>query len=149
MSELKLPTLPSAIQDRYTGLASCCCTLSCGTALETAAPVTGETFVDLGCGQGRDVLRAAGLVGSTGRAIGVDMTDAMLETARKSVPPFLSNITFLKNDLAALDIPNAAANVVISNCTINHAPDKAAVYREINPICSIPRTLPISKAKSM
>ncbi|HEY3449784.1 MAG TPA: methyltransferase domain-containing protein [Myxococcales bacterium] len=133
MAEIKLPTLQSAIQGRYAGLAtSCCSSLSCGEALELAAPKPGETLVDLGCGKGRDVLKAAGLVGSAGRAIGVDLTEAMLEAARKSVPPFLANARFVKSDLAALDLPDAQADVVISNCTINHAPDKAAVYREIH-----------------
>jgi arsenite methyltransferase len=134
MSDPKPAGLASAIQDRYTGLASCCGSLSCGDALGLAAPAAGEVFVDLGCGQGRDVLRAAGLVGSQGRAIGVDLTQAMLETARRSVPPFLDNVKFVRSELAALDVPDAAADVVISNCTINHAPDKAAVYLEIHRI---------------
>ena len=134
MTGLKLPTLTAAVQERYTGLATRCCSLSCGNALELAAPANGEVLVDLGCGQGRDVLRAAGMVGASGRAIGVDMTEAMLDTARKSAPPFLSNVKFVRSELASLDVPEAAADVVISNCTINHAPDKAAVYREIRRI---------------
>jgi len=134
MSEPNPAVLSSAIQERYTGLAACCCSLSCGNALELAAPTAGEVVVDLGCGQGRDVLRAAGMVGSTGRAIGIDMTEAMLQTARKSVPPFLNNVKFVRSELASLDIPDSAADAVISNCTINHAPDKAAVYREIRRI---------------
>jgi ubiquinone/menaquinone biosynthesis C-methylase UbiE len=132
MPEPKLAGLSSAIQERYTGLASCCSSLSCGNALGLAAPTNGEVFVDLGCGQGRDVLRAAGMVGASGRAIGIDMTEAMLAAARQSAPPFLSNATFVRSDLAAIDVPDASADVVISNCTINHAPDKAAVYREIH-----------------
>ncbi len=132
MTESKLPELQTLIQDRYSGLSSCCSSLSCGSALELAAPVDGETFLDLGSGRGKDVLSAAARVGSRGRAIGVDVTDAMLETARRSVPPFLDNVSFHKADLAALGLPDATADVVISNCTINHAPDKAAVYREIH-----------------
>jgi arsenite methyltransferase len=132
MLEAKLAVLSSAIQERYTGLASRCCSLSCGSALDLAAPAKGEVLVDLGCGQGRDVLRAAGLVGDAGRAIGVDMTEAMLEGARRSVPPLLDNATFVRSDLAALDLPDGSADVIISNCTINHAPDKSAVYREIH-----------------
>lgn len=127
----RLPTLSRAVEGRYAALASSCCSLSCGEALDLAEPRSGETLVDLGSGRGQDVIRAAGRVGSSGRAIGVDATDAMLEKARASVPPFLANASFVKSDLAALDLPDGIADVVISNCTINHAPDKEAVYREI------------------
>jgi ubiquinone/menaquinone biosynthesis C-methylase UbiE len=124
--------LHQAVSARYDALASACCTsLSCGSALELAAPAPGEALVDLGCGRGRDVLRAAGLVGARGSAIGVDASEEMLARARASVPPFLTNVRFLRSDLAALDLPSGSADVVISNCTINHAPDKAAVYAEI------------------
>jgi len=124
--------LREAVSRRYAALADSCCSLSCGRALDLAAPAPGEILVDLGCGRGQDVIRAAGRVGSSGQAIGVDSTDEMLETARRSLPPFLANARFLKCDLAALDLPATLADVVISNCTINHAPDKAAVYREIH-----------------
>src|SRR5690242_15132361 len=99
MATVQLPVLADAIQGRYSGLATSCCSLSCGTALELAAPQPGETLVDLGSGQGRDVIKAAGLVGSAGKAIGIDFTDAMLEAARKSVPPFLANARFIRSDL--------------------------------------------------
>lgn len=125
------PTLNRAVEGRYARLASSCCSLSCGEALDLADPRPGETLVDLGSGRGQDVIRAAGRVGSSGRAIGVDSTDAMLEKARASVPPFLANASFVKSDLAALDLPDGIADAVVSNCTINHAPDKEAVYREI------------------
>lgn len=123
--------LRDAVSRRYAGLAEGCCSLSCGRALDLAAPAPGEVLVDLGCGRGQDVIRAAGRVGSSGEAIGVDFTDEMLETARRSRPPFLQNARFVKSDLAALELADATADVVISNCTINHAPDKEAVYREI------------------
>src|SRR5512134_1724903 len=55
----------------------------------------------------------------------------MLAVARASVPPFLRNACFARSDLASLDLPDQTVDVVISNCTINHAPDKEAVYREI------------------
>jgi ubiquinone/menaquinone biosynthesis C-methylase UbiE len=88
--------------------------------------------VDLGCGRGQDVVRAAGRVGATGRAIGVDLSEEMLAKARRSAPPFLANVSFVRSDLAALDLPDGCADVVVSNCAINHAPDKEAVYREIH-----------------
>ncbi len=119
------------IQSRYSGL--CCSTgsLSCGNALETAAVQRGEIVVDLGSGRGQDVIKAAGKVGTSGRAIGIDITDAMIETARKAVPPMLTNVQFVKSDLEHLLLDDASCDVVISNCTINHAADKGQVYREI------------------
>jgi arsenite methyltransferase len=132
MTTPPLSILGPAIEGRYAGLADSCCSLSCGEALDLAAPSTGETLVDLGCGRGQDVLRAAGRVGPGGAAIGVDRTQAMIDKARASVPSFLINVRFVCCDLAALDLPDASADVVISNCTINHAADKLAVYREIH-----------------
>jgi SAM-dependent methyltransferase len=134
MTRPSLPILGRAIEGRYAGLADSCCSLSCGEALDIAAPGTGETLVDLGCGRGQDVIRAAGRVGPGGTAIGVDRTPAMIDKARASVPPFLTNVRFVSCDLAALDLPEASADVVISNCTINHTADKLAVYREIHRI---------------
>jgi arsenite methyltransferase len=132
MTRPSLTVLSSAVEERYAGLASSCCSLSCGEALDLAAPTTGEVLVDLGCGRGQDVIRAAGRVGASGKAIGIDRTPGMIDKARASVPPFLGNVRFACCDLAALEVEDASANVVISNCTINHAPDKAAVYREIH-----------------
>jgi arsenite methyltransferase len=131
MTQPSRTVLTSAVESRYAGLASSCCSLSCGEALDLAAPASGEVLVDLGCGRGQDVIRAAGRVGVAGKAIGIDRTPEMIEKARASVPPFLSNVRFVCCDLARLDLGDGIANVVISNCTINHAPDKAAVYREI------------------
>jgi SAM-dependent methyltransferase len=132
MTRPSLPLLDAAVEARYAGLADACCSLSCGEALELAAPAPGEVFVDLGCGRGQDVIRAAGRVGARGQAIGIDRTQAMIDKARSAVPPFLGNVRFACCDLAALDVADGAADVVISNCTINHAADKEAVYREIH-----------------
>ncbi len=132
MTSPSLSILGRAIEGRYAGLANSCCSLSCGEALDLAAPTTGETLVDLGCGRGQDVIRAAGRVGPQGAAIGVDRTPAMIDKARAAVPPFLTNVRFVSCDLAALDLQDASADVVISNCTINHVADKQAVYREIH-----------------
>jgi SAM-dependent methyltransferase len=126
--------LESAVGTRYAALACCSTSLSCGRALDQAAVTTGETVVDLGCGRGQDVVRAAGRVGPGGRAIGIDGTEEMLEKARAGVPPFVRNAAFVRSDLAALDLPSAVADVAISNCAINHARDKAAVYAEIHRI---------------
>jgi arsenite methyltransferase len=124
--------LRPAVVERYASLAGTCDSLSCGKALDLAAPAAGEVFVDLGCGRGQDVVAAAGRVGELGQAIGIDCTPAMIDKARAAVPPSLGNVRFVCCDLAALDLPDGSASVVISNCTINHAADKTAVYREIH-----------------
>src|SRR5512141_3193622 len=128
-----MPSPPStelapAVAERYTALACGCDSLSCGQALAWAAPAAGEVLVDLGCGRGQDVIAAAGRVGERGLAIGIDRTPAMLEKASASAAS-LGNVRFVCCDLQALDLPDGCTHVVISNCTINHAKDKAAVYR--------------------
>ncbi|MBK9517718.1 MAG: methyltransferase domain-containing protein [Anaeromyxobacter sp.] len=123
--------LHDAVAARYDALATRPGSLSCGGALDLAAPGPGDVVVDLGCGRGRDVLRAAALVGPSGRVVGVDGSPAMLAAARQATPAEAVTVSFLLGDLAALDLPDGCATVVTSNCAINHAPDKAAVYREI------------------
>jgi arsenite methyltransferase len=126
--------LESAVQRRYTSLADGCGSLACGGALDLAAPAEGETLIDLGSGRGWDVVRAARQLGPKGRAIGIDRTQAMIEKAVSAIPPGVANVSFVCCDLAALAVETGSSDVVISNCTINHAPDKTAVYREIHRI---------------
>jgi SAM-dependent methyltransferase len=122
--------LDAAVTARYAALASACGSLSCGAALDHAAPAPGETVVDLGCGRGRDVLRAAERVGPGGLAVGVDLSEEMLaEAARRTA--LAKNVRLLRSPFAPLDLPSASADAVVSNCAINHAPDKEAVFREI------------------
>jgi ubiquinone/menaquinone biosynthesis C-methylase UbiE len=116
---------------RYATLATTCGSLSCGAALDLAAPQPGETLVDLGCGRGRDVLRAADLVGATGLAIGVDLSEEMLAEAGRRTA-LRSNVRLVRSPLAPLDLDAGLADVVVSNCAINHAPDKEAVFREVH-----------------
>jgi len=116
---------------RYAALAGTDACLSCGGAVDLAAPLPGETLVDLGSGRGGDLVRASERVGAEGQAIGVDASEAMLEVARERTAE-LANVRLVKSDLAAIDLPDGCADVVISNCTINHAPDKVAVYREVH-----------------
>ncbi len=124
--------LADAISARYTRLAAVPGTLSCGDALERAAPAAGEVVVDLGCGRGRDLVEAALRVGASGSAIGVDANEAMLEAARGAAAALrLDNVRLLRADLAALPLPDACADAVVSSCAVNHAPDKDAVYREV------------------
>src|SRR5690606_36505001 len=106
--------------------------LGCGnpTALAELAP--GEVVLDLGSGGGIDVLLSAKRVGPTGRAFGVDMTDEMLALAqRNAAEAGAINVEFLKGHIEAIPLPAAAVDVVISNCVVNLAADKPAVFREI------------------
>jgi len=123
--------LRRAIEARYGALAATESNLSCGGALDLAGPRPGEVLVDLGCGRGRDLRRAAELVGPGGQAIGVDASEEMLTRARAATEG-AGNVRLVRSDLAALDLPAGSAEVVISNCAINHAPDKAAVFREVH-----------------
>jgi len=122
--------IDQAVAARYGALAAGTGSLSCGGALELAAPRPGERLVDLGCGRGGDLLRAAAMVGPAGQATGVDATPRMVEAARQRIAG-LGNASVVQGDLAAVPLPAACADVVVSNCAINHAPDKAAVYREV------------------
>jgi arsenite methyltransferase len=134
MTSATPPQLDSAVQRRYDSLADSPGSLSCGGALDLAEPRQGDVLVDLGSGRGRDVIRAAERIGAEGRAIGVDFTPAMVEKARSLVPSSMGNVSFVCSDLAAVPLPNASADVVVSDCAINHAADKAAVYHEIHRI---------------
>src|SRR5574339_49487 len=104
----------------------------CGnpTALIDLQP--GQTVLDLGSGGGIDVLLSARRVGRSGRAFGLDMTDEMLELAmRNASEAGATNVEFLKGYIEAIPLPAASVDVVISNCVINLAADKPAVFREI------------------
>jgi len=116
---------------RYGALSTAKESLSCGRALDVAAPREGEDVVDLGCGRGDDVARAAERVGPGGSSTGVDGNDRMLAAAADTLAG-RQNARVVKSDLAAVALPDRCAHVVVSNCAINHAPDKAAVYREIH-----------------
>jgi SAM-dependent methyltransferase len=107
--------------------------LSCGNPLATAHLKEGEVVVDLGSGGGLDVFLAARQVGSTGKAIGIDMTPQMLELARaNAVKGGYQNVEFLEGQIDAIPLPDGVADIVISNCVVNLAPDKNKVFREIH-----------------
>lgn len=91
----------------------------------------GEAVLDLGSGAGFDAFLAAGMVGPRGRVLGVDMTPAMLEKARRNAELLgLGNVTFRQGYLEALPVDDAAVDVVLSNGVINLCPDKEAVLAE-------------------
>ncbi len=106
--------------------------LSCGNPTATANLRPGEVVVDLGCGGGLDVFLAAGKVGPTGKAIGIDMTQEMLDRARRNAERMgLANVEFHLATIDRLPLADGSVDCVISNCVINLAPDKPAVFREI------------------
>ena len=106
--------------------------LSCGNPTAFASLRPGETVVDLGCGGGLDVLLAAARVGPAGKAVGIDMTPEMIDRARRNAArQGLDNVAFHLATIDRLPLPDGSADCVISNCVINLAPDKAAVFREM------------------
>jgi SAM-dependent methyltransferase len=108
--------------------------LSCGNPTAFAGLREGETVVDLGCGGGLDVFLAARKVGPTGRAIGIDMTPQMIDLAKKNAArakPAPDNVEFHLATIDNLPLADASVDVIISNCVINLAPDKPAVFREM------------------
>ena len=110
--------------------------LSCGNPTAFATLKPGEVVVDLGCGAGLDVFLAASKVGPTGKAIGIDMTPEMLARARRNAATGaggrpITNVEFHHATIDQLPLADASVDCVISNCVINLAPDKSAVFREI------------------
>jgi arsenite methyltransferase len=122
-STLERDTLPDAAV-----LAS----LGCGNPTAVADLHEGERVLDLGSGGGIDVLLSAKRVGPSGRAFGLDMTDEMLALAqRNAAEAGATNVEFLKGHIEAIPLPAESIDVVISNCVVNLAADKPAVFREI------------------
>jgi SAM-dependent methyltransferase len=106
--------------------------LGCGAPVRHLQLQPGETALDLGSGGGIDVFLAAKAVGPTGHVIGVDMTPAMLERARRTAEKAgYANVEFREGRLERLPVEDATVDAVTSNCVINLVPDKAAVFREI------------------
>ena len=106
--------------------------LSCGNPTATAHIRPGEVVVDLGSGGGLDVFLASKMVGPEGRAIGIDMTPAMIERAKSNaVAGGYANVEFYQSTIDRIPLPDASVDCVISNCVLNLAPDKPAVFREI------------------
>lgn len=106
--------------------------LSCGNPTATANLRPGEVVVDLGSGGGLDVFLASKKVGPEGKAIGIDMTPAMIERARANAASGgYTNVEFYQSTIDNIPLPDASVDCVISNCVINLAPDKPAVFREI------------------
>ena len=126
------PALYDALQLAELPDAAVLASLGCGNPTAVAELSEGETVLDLGSGGGIDVLLSAKRVGATGRAIGLDMTDEMLDLARRNAAEAgATNVEFVKGTIEDVPLPDASVDVVISNCVINLAADKPAVFREI------------------
>ena len=105
--------------------------LGCGNPTALAELSPGEDVLDLGSGGGLDVLLSARRVGPDGTAYGLDMTDEMLELARRNqAEAGIDNAQFLKGTIEQVPMANASVDVIISNCVINLSPDKDAVLAE-------------------
>lgn len=106
--------------------------LSCGNPTATANLRPGEVVVDLGSGGGIDVFLAAKKIGPTGKAIGIDMTPEMIDRARaNAVKADIENAEFRLGTIDKLPLEDGSVDCLISNCVINLAPDKPAVFREM------------------
>ncbi|MGH6961179.1 MAG: methyltransferase domain-containing protein, partial [Dongiaceae bacterium] len=104
----------------------------CGKPLAFSEVRQGDTVLDLGSGAGLDLLLASGRVGPTGRVIGVDMTDAMIDRARANVArQGATNVEVRKGLIEDLPVESSSVDWVISNCVLNLSPDKPRVFAEI------------------
>lgn len=105
--------------------------LGCGNPVAIASLKPGEVVLDLGSGAGFDAFLASSKVGDSGKVIGIDMTDEMLEKAKKNAEKGgYNNVEFRKGDIENLPVENNSVDVIISNCVINLAPDKEKVFKE-------------------
>jgi arsenite methyltransferase len=106
--------------------------LGCGNPTAVAELREGETVLDLGSGGGIDVILSAKRVGPTGKAYGLDMTDQMLELARKNAAEAgIETVEFLKGLIEEVPLPEGAVDVIISNCVINLSTEKPRVFDEM------------------
>ncbi len=120
------------IQERYAKESSSCSNLSCGSNLDYLKIHSGEQILDLGCGKGSETIQAAVLASPEGNATGLDITQSMVESARRNANERgISNVRFLHGDIENLPFNDDSFNGVMSNCAINHAQNKNKVYCEI------------------
>jgi SAM-dependent methyltransferase len=106
--------------------------LGCGIPTEYAYIRAGDTVIDLGSGAGNDCFVARALIGETGKVIGVDMTEAMINKARKNTEKLgFNNVEFRLGDIENMPVSENLADVVISNCVLNLVPNKEKAFNEI------------------
>jgi len=120
------------IAGRYTALANDTCCLSCGGAVDKSEAKLNEVCIDLGSGRGTDVLRLAEEVGEGGFVYGIDVTEEMIRKATSTATKMgVENVKFIQADLEEIPLPDETANLIISNCTLNHVSNKPKVWKEI------------------
>jgi arsenite methyltransferase len=120
------------INKRYSQLAGSDCCLSCGGAINYAEAKPNEVCVDLGSGRGTDAMRLADEVGIRGFVYGIDISEGMIQKAVDTSNRLgITNIKFIHSNLEKIQLDDNIADLVISNCTINHASNKQAVWNEI------------------
>ncbi len=120
------------ISKRYSNLADTSCCLSCGGAINHANVQFGEVCIDLGSGRGTDVMRLAEKTGHTGFAYGIDISEGMIKKSNETADRLgVTNVSFISSPLEKIELKNDIADIVISNCTINHSSDKKSVWNEI------------------
>src|SRR6185503_6332689 len=106
--------------------------LGCGLPTQFAKIKKGDVVVDLGSGAGNDCLVARAETGETGKVIGIDFTEAMINKAREHAEKLgFQNVEFRMGDIERMPLTSGAADVVVSNCVLNLVPDKDAVFKEI------------------
>jgi len=125
--------MQKVIVKRYTKESRQCNNLSCGSNLGFIDIELGENVLDLGCGRGNETIEAARLAGLNGKAVGLDITPSMLLQAKTQANQAgIRNIDFVHGDIENLPFEDMAFHAVMSNCVINHARSKKAVYKEIH-----------------
>ena len=128
-SAQELGTVPQEVQEM---------SLGCGNPMAIAELKAGEAVLDLGSGSGLDCFLAAQQVGESGRVVGLDMTDSMLELAARNLEKVgAKNVEFTKGEMESMPLPDNEFDVIISNCVINLSPDKDAVFRESNRVLKV------------
>jgi len=106
--------------------------LGCGIPTESAGIKSGDTVIDLGSGAGNDCFVARAITGESGKVIGIDMTEAMIEKAQSNAARLgFTNVEFRLGDIENIPVENNTADVVVSNCVLNLVPDKEKAFREI------------------
>lgn len=124
--------LESKINNRYILESQGSCNLSCGSNLASLEVKQGDIILDLGCGRGNETIQAARLSGINGVAIGLDITEAMINVAANNAEGAgINNVSFMIGDIENLPFGENYFDAIMSNCVINHAKDKSNVYRKI------------------